>query len=279
MSEQPEGKKDMNENLPGCSREFVQSRIGLVPEKRMDNMVRLLNEVGDGDFWEKKRFVKIIRLLDGMGFFQVAKCDIAAVLDVSCSLVTRIKQYHRHHPEEVRPSSGRPSPLSEVFPLVENLTDEKTAANQAVTMGILMSFVTDELTIEVSRQALWRYMHDHGFAYETATPRDHLRVITREEDIATFYQNLEEDVQGVHPSLMFNVDEMGAELFADSKDVMVFVRPRNIPVNGHIYVGVGRSSRRCTLVACIGLDGDTLIPTVLTKTKRSIRTSLTAGIP
>ena len=56
-------------------------------------------------------------------------------------------------------------------------------------------------------------------------------------------------------------------MFVDCKDVMVFVRPRNIPANGHIYVGVERSSRRCTLVAYIGLDGDTLIPTVLTKTK------------
>ena len=172
-------------------------------------MVRLLNEVCDGDFWEKKRFVQIIRLLDGMGFFQVAQCDIAAVLDVSRCLVTRTKQYHRHHPEEVRPSSGRPSPRNEVFPLVENFIDEKNAANQAVTMGILMSFVTDELKIEVSRQALWRYMHDHGFAYETATPQDRLRVITREEDITSFYQNLEADVRGVHPSLVFNVDEMG----------------------------------------------------------------------
>ena len=106
----------MNENLPGCSREFVESRLALVPEKRRDNMARLLNEVGNGDFWTKKRFVQILRLLDGMGFFHVAQSDIAAVLDVSCCLVTRFKQYHRHHPEEVRPSSGRPSPLSEVFP-------------------------------------------------------------------------------------------------------------------------------------------------------------------
>ena len=69
MSEQPNGKKNMNENLPGCSMEFVGGRIRLVQEKRRDNMVRLLNEVGDGDFWEKKRFVQIIRLLDGVGVF------------------------------------------------------------------------------------------------------------------------------------------------------------------------------------------------------------------
>ena len=32
-------------------------------------------------------------------------------------------------------------------------------------------------------------------------------------------------------------------------------------------IGVERSPRRCTLIGCIGLDGDTLKPTILTKTK------------
>ena len=60
---------------------------------------------------------------------------------------------------------------------------------------------------------------------------------------------------------------MGVELFADRKDVMVFIRHGDVPRNGNLIVGVERSSRRCTLIACIGLDGDTLKPTILTKTK------------
>ena len=57
------------------------------------------------------------------------------------------------------------------------------------------------------------------------------------------------------------------ELFADRKDVMVFIRHGDVPPSGNLIVGVERSSRRCTLIACIGLDGDTLKPTILTKTK------------
>ena len=60
---------------------------------------------------------------------------------------------------------------------------------------------------------------------------------------------------------------MGVELFADRKEVKVFVRPEQVPAQGPLYVGVPRSSRRCTLVACISLDGRSLLPTVITRTK------------
>ena len=49
-------------------------------------------------------------------------------------------------------------------------------------------------------------------------------------------------------------------MFADRKDVMVFVRPENITDIQNITVGVPWSKRRCTLVACIALNGDTLKP-------------------
>ena len=143
----------------------------------------------------------------------------------------------------------------------------KNAAGQAVTMEHVLTYVTDELKVEVARKALWRYLIDHGFVYKLATPRDSLRIVSRENEIVSYYQNLENDLEGVHPSLVFNVDEMGAEMFADRKEVRVFVRPENVPEDWNLYVGVPRSSRRCTLVACIALDGVAVIPTILTRTK------------
>ena len=108
----------------------------------------------------------------------------------------------------------------------------KNAAGQAVTMEHVLTYVTDELKVEVARKALWRYLIDHGFVYKLATPRDSLRIVSRENEIVSYYQNLENDLEGVHPSLVFNVDEMGAEMFADRKEVRVFVPPKTSPKTG-----------------------------------------------
>ena len=130
-----------------------------------------------------------------------------------------------------------------------------------------MEFATNQLHIAVSRKALREYTRDHGFVYKLGTPRDSNRVNTKESEIEMFFNDLANDLEGVNSSLVFNVDEMGVELYADKKEVVVFVRPGDVPRNGNLLIGDERSPRRCTLIGCIGLDGDALKPTILTKTK------------
>ena len=73
-------------------------------------------------------------------------------------------------------------------------------------------------------------------------------------------------IEGVHPALVFNMDEMGAERYADRKRVNVIFPVSMNPRNG-MAVGVPRTPHRCTLVVCIGLDGSRLKPAIITKTK------------
>lgn len=64
------------------------------------------------------------------------------------------------------------------------------------------------------------------------------------------------------------MDEMGIELFADRrKEVMVYVRPEQVRRHGPLYIGIPRTSRRCTLIACISLSCETLKATIITRTK------------
>ena len=259
--------RNMNEGLPGCSQEFVYARFHLLPEQRRGDALALLEEVGRDDYWEKSRYVQVVRLLDHKDDYRVRQTDIAKLLDLSDNIVSRYKRYHRQHPEEERRQSGRRSEIRDVFKRLENFIDEKNRAHQAVTMDILLEFAINQLHIVTSRKLLRRYVKEHGFAYKLASTRDRVRVITRESKIERFYNKLVDDLNGIDPSLVFNVDEMGVELFADRKDVMVFIRHGDVPRNGNLIVGVERSSRRCTLIACISLDGDTLKPTILTKTK------------
>ena len=134
-------------------------------------------------------------------------------------------------------------------------------------MNVVMAFLADHLTgSEVTTKNVSAYLQRHGYAYMLTMPTDATRVDVKRNDIVVFYtRTLPEALNGVHSSLVFNMDEMGAEMFADRKRIFVFVPVENL-TDGQLAVGVPRSTRRCTLVACICLDGSRLRHTVITKT-------------
>ena len=135
-------------------------------------------------------------------------------------------------------------------------------------MGVLMSFVQDVLERAVQRKTLLAFMTRNGYAYAVGIPTDEPRAVLDPAVLAAFYNTtLPNKLRGVHRSLVFNADEMGTEAFADRKLIRVFVPQRLAPESGSIQVGVPRSSRRCTLIACGSLDGTTLPPAIIVKTK------------
>lgn len=72
----------------------------------------------------------------------------------------------------------------------------------------------------------------------------------------SFHKNLASP-QSVHLSAVFNVDGIGAEMFADRNDVTVFVRPDNYKWE-KLFAGVP-FDMECRVTGCIGLDRDRLI--------------------
>ena len=231
------------------------------------NTEHLLLAVAQGDLWTQKRRVQGVRLLRRMKVFGLFQKDIAAVLDVSETVISRYAKQLRKNPTEDTPRSGPPIELGDVFDQIENFIDTKNREHKAVTMGVLMAFVNDKLRIHVTKQALKMHMKRHDFCYKWATPTDQQRLTVERRDVEAYYNALEEQIRGLHPALVFNMDEMGVELFADRKEVKAFVRPNQVAADGTVQVGLPRSARRCTLVACISPNGDAMIPTILTKTK------------
>ena len=274
--EPPSPKKD--DSLPGCTQAEVLENLQHVNQERRRNVELLLLEVARGDFWTQKRRVQGVRLLRLMKVFGLFQKDIAAVLDVSETVISRYAKQLRKNPTEEPPRSGPPSELSDVFDQIENFIDAKNREHEAVTMGVLMAFVNDKLRIPVTKQALKMHMKRHDFCYTWATPTEQQRVTVEIRDVEAYYNALEEDVRGLHPALVFNMDEMGVELFADRKEVKAFVRPNQVAADGTVQVGLPRSARRCTLVACFSPNGDTMIPTIITKTKLSIPAFLIGAI-
>ena len=144
----------MNESLPGCSEQEALDRIRLVPEHRRGDVLALLLEVGHGDYWEQKRYVQVVRLLDRKDDYHVLQTDIAKIMDLSDNIVSRYKRYHLLHPDEERRLSGRPSEIRDVFGLLEEFVDERNRADKPVTMDILMDYATNHLHITVFRKEL-----------------------------------------------------------------------------------------------------------------------------
>ena len=111
-------------------------------------------------------------------------------------------------------------------------------------------------------------MVNHGYAYVSGIPTEAGRANVNRRDVQQFYTTtLPNAVEGAHPALVFNMDEMGAERYADRKRINVFIPEEEAPDEGGVLVGVQRTANRCTLMACVGLDGTRLKPLIITRNK------------
>ena len=98
-------------------------------------------------------------------------------------------------------------------------------------------------------------------------PTETTRVDVKVEDLINFSNvTLPNAIQGVHPALVFNMDEMGAERYADRKRVNV-IFPVSTNLRNGMPVGVQRTTHRCTLIGCVGMDGTRVKPALITKNK------------
>ena len=258
---------DWHTPRPPASQVEIMGRLLRLPFYKIVPMTRLLEEVAHEDFWTKTRYVQGLRMLAWNDVYKVSQVDIAFVLDVAKSLITKWKNSYRVNQVETRQGPGRKTALSEVFHKVQAFIEKQAKKGRSVTKAVLMAFMTDKEHTDVSWTTLYAHLLRHGYGYVLADPTDAPHVAVTVADIARFYNvTLPTALNGVHPSLVFNADEMGAEAFADRKRVYVVIPP-TATQRDKVPIGVPRSTRRCTLLACISLDGSRVCPTILTKTK------------
>ena len=263
------GVHPSQESLGPQSRDRALACLALVPNEYRDAANALFDMYDHDFFWTYPRKVQVIVLLFSAPQVIVPQCCIAIMMGVSDATVTKYKKAFEDHPDDLFPPPGRPSPIRPKFQQVKRFVAQEIGAGRSVTLGVLMEFVVEELEVNITRRRLREYMTSHGFSYVSGTPAEDVRVQVNEAELERFYlRRLPDDVNGVHPALVFNMDEMGAERFADRKRINVFLPDHLAPVHGGILVGVPRSSRRCTLIACIAMDGSTLDPAIITRTRR-----------
>ena len=248
------------------TRRFAYVAVHELPEAKQTRVLGVLTAM-NGAFWRlprKQQDVALLRVTKGVW---VTQEDIAVVMGVAPSFVTKYKQRFQERPNDMFPPPGRPSPLGKVFDQIEDFIADEIEDDRSVTLGVLMDFIVDELNIPATRRNVWEFLTDHGYSYVSGIPTEESRVLLDHGKVRRLYETtLPDAVNGVHPALVLNLDETGLNRYADRKRINVFV-PEDAPEDGGVLVGIPRTANRFTLMACIALDGSKLKPLIVTRNK------------
>ena len=94
--------------------------------------------------------------------FKVRQTDIATVLGVSDSTVTKYKYDFLEHPENLFSLTGRPSRIRDVFQYEENFIHKQWDKGLSLPLGVLLEFLADKHHVFVTRKCLMEYMINHA---------------------------------------------------------------------------------------------------------------------
>ena len=160
-------------SLPPMPLGEILRRIDTLQHQRRVGVTNLIREVGHGDFWTQTRHVQISMMLDVNELHGVTQTEIANVLGVSKSLVSRIKRRKRANLDVTGLNPGKPNELTVVFPLLKEFVTGETLAKRAVTKSVLMAFVSDHtVDPEATWEAVYTHMKHKGNAYKLCNTTD-----------------------------------------------------------------------------------------------------------
>ena len=147
-----------------------------LPEPNQARVISLVDAVENDDFWRLPRKMQVLALLPNMKAFKVTQNDIAYIMGVAPSTVSKNKYDNLEHPDNLFPLPGRPSPIREVFPQVEAFIRSQWAKGRSLPIGVLLEYLADKLNVFVARKALWQFMVNHDYPYVCGIPTDSLQI-------------------------------------------------------------------------------------------------------
>ena len=124
-----------NGGMPPRTMWDVYDDIEKLPEASQNGMIDMVNMM-DREFWDKPQREQVLNLVANMDGYNVTQKDIAKLMKVSESMVTRIKHYYQEHPDNVFRKVGRPSLIGAVFLAVINFIHGELSEQRSVTMGV-----------------------------------------------------------------------------------------------------------------------------------------------
>jgi hypothetical protein len=106
-------------------------------------------------------------------------------------------------------------------------------------------------------------------------PKEEERVLSSEENIASYYSALRDRINSIPASFVFNVDETGCSRWTDKRELHVVV-PEEEKAD-IIDIPLSRNCKRHTLTACIAGDGSVMKPYLIVNRKTIDRSLILKG--
>ena len=191
-----------------------------------------------------------------------------------CDQSTLTKRIHT----QPKPN-GRPQKLSrEQEEELVDLIELYSLANRPVSVSFLRQYIFEQFQICVSVGWYSKFLQRHTsrIRKDIAIPQESLRLRLPIESAEEHVQNLKKYVNGIPTELIFNIDEVGCQKWADRKKKKVIVSQR-IPTK-KVFYSVKRSEKRLTVVSAISMAGDVLVPLVISQRKTFAQELIDSGI-
>jgi hypothetical protein len=172
---------------------------------------------------------------------------------------------------------GRPAIFNtEVRNFIIKLVKDRYAQRKAITIPELIEEIQYAYHIDVKQDTLRHFIHrTEGVRMILGVPKEEERVMSSDEDIASYYSALRARLERVPAAFVFNVDETGCSKWTDKRELHVVVPDEEKA--DQIDIGVDRNCKRHTLTACIAGDGAIMRPFIIVNCKTIDRTLILRG--
>ena len=220
-----------------------QMRYRLMPsDHRIEQAIILLsvcNEVLDGPISVRK-------------ISKVCNCDHSKVS----------KRIRSTNPNG-RPTKLNPDQEEELIYLIQLYTQ----IHRPVSASFLRQYILDQFGIVVSTSWHHRFLsrHHDKIRMDIAIPQDSKRIQVPREFAENHIKNMIDYVKGTPTKLVFNIDEVGCQKWADRKEKQVIVS-QTIP-KGKVFYSIKRCEKRVSIVSAINLAGDKLVLMIISQRK------------
>jgi hypothetical protein len=199
---------------------------------------------------------------------------LSMIFDITTGNVSAILCRHRNP----KKSRGRPMSLTEEQEetIVDHILNELDQQH-FYTKSELLRYAQQTYHPELSKGWLPNFLirHRDRLAIATAAPQESPRLRIPRTYLNSYIQILHQVVDGIHPDLFYNLDEVGTSDWEDRKLKSVIVP---FTLKGQVvHFDVDRTIRHQSIEVCISAAGDRLLPLFLSS-DRSSREVFTTGV-
>lgn len=199
---------------------------------------------------------------------------IAGLFDTSGDCV---RSYYRNYQERHEAArSGRPRKLTEeqILRVVEHVR-VKTLEKNPMTRKDVVRFIFSEFGVTVSKRTIHRLVKERDeLAASVAMPMERTRAEVTQDELREFYRQLRENLEGVLPESVVNLDEVGFSRRSRGSPLPCVI-PAQLSESTIEYIQREELDSTVTLLAAVTLAGDALLPYIVAPVKSLPRDFMT----